>query len=57
MNKLASISKKAELSGKIVKLMYPEATDEEVVQRSRQCMKKSLLDLQMWYSALTKDKK
>ena len=57
MNPLALISKKAELCGEIVKIMNPELNDDEVVQKSKEYMKKPLLDIQIWHSALKKNKK
>jgi len=51
------ISEKANLSEKIIRKMYPASTDEEIVQKSKHYMTKSLLDLQIWYSALMKEEK
>jgi len=57
LSKLSLISEKANLSEKIIRKMYPASTDEEIVQKSKHYMTKSLLDLQIWYSALMKEEK
>ena len=57
MNPLALISKKADMVGQIIKIMHPDFTDKEVIQKSKQYMQRPLIDIQIWYSALTKSKK